>query len=348
MGVAQMREPAWQAARRGARIDCFSCLPFPRAASMPRPMETAATPAKPIGREPLLQSIRAASHAGASGRHIGMNGFLASHSLKISDLYRHFSGWRQALRAAGVPTSARNAPVADHALLIDWASVAARIRRIPHMERIQTPAASTRSSTFTRRTSVHGAKSPKLSAPSPPTGPVGKNSSRPSSNPPPNAASARRPCQPRTGAPSSQTRRSISRPPRLRPCHRLRRHAPRPRQRARRHLPIRHARRKAPGFLVEALPTAAFPGLPRQAHHRRRPLAARHHRIRIRKPQLPLPPPLPRRLRCHRLLGAQLERLPARNLSRVIALNEEIQRLAPSITSPTPHPRIAPCIPVSL
>lgn len=112
-------------------------------------METETTSTKPIDKATLLNAIRADSKA-AGGRHIGMNKFLADHSFKLSDLYRHFSGWRSALRAAGVCTSPRNAPVDDDTLLCDWAAVAARIRRIPSWNEYKVRGKHTLS-TFTRR-----------------------------------------------------------------------------------------------------------------------------------------------------------------------------------------------------
>jgi hypothetical protein len=84
----------------------------------------------PIDCKTLLQTIREAVKS-AGGKRIGMQKFLAHSKLKSTDIYRHYTGWRHALRAAGIDPTAHNTPVDSATLLADWAGVADKLGRIP-------------------------------------------------------------------------------------------------------------------------------------------------------------------------------------------------------------------------
>lgn len=87
-------------------------------------------------REAVLQAIHRAVKA-ARGRHFSMASFLVSSGLKQRDIFRHFGRWRDALLAVGVVLEHDNAPVESDDLLIDWGSVARKLRRLPGLVEYQ-------------------------------------------------------------------------------------------------------------------------------------------------------------------------------------------------------------------
>ena len=84
---------------------------------------------KPMQREELLKLIRETFKE--KGRRLGLNDFLAARSLRRKDVFKNFSRWEEALRAAGCEKPAKNAPVDSETLLVNWGKVAEKVRRIP-------------------------------------------------------------------------------------------------------------------------------------------------------------------------------------------------------------------------
>ena len=85
-------------------------------------------------RRKLLAAIRAAVKAGG-GKTLTYTKFLATTKLPAHHVFRHFSRWNDALRAAGFKFERFNAPVTSARLLEDWGRAVRRHGRIPtHLE----------------------------------------------------------------------------------------------------------------------------------------------------------------------------------------------------------------------
>lgn len=78
----------------------------------------------------LLDAIRSIV-AAAGGVRITRQQFLASSGLKLSDLFRHFPKWSDALTAAGFSFDPYNEKIDPEELLIDWGLLVRKLRRIP-------------------------------------------------------------------------------------------------------------------------------------------------------------------------------------------------------------------------
>ncbi|MDZ4684824.1 MAG: hypothetical protein SH850_07000 [Planctomycetaceae bacterium] len=81
-------------------------------------------------RESLLEAVRSAVTA-AGGVRITRQQFIASSGLKLSDLFRHFSKWSDALTAAGFSFNGYNERIEPEELLADWAVLVRKLQRIP-------------------------------------------------------------------------------------------------------------------------------------------------------------------------------------------------------------------------
>jgi len=84
----------------------------------------------PSERESLLEAVRSAV-AAAGGVRITRQQFLASSRLKLSDLFRHFPKWSDALTAAGFSFDGYNERIDPEELLTDWVSLVRKLQRIP-------------------------------------------------------------------------------------------------------------------------------------------------------------------------------------------------------------------------
>jgi hypothetical protein len=91
-------------------------------------------PAKPRDRETLLATIRTAVAANPD-QPLTFQKFLTTTKTNANDVFRHFSRWNEALRAAGFTFRSSNAPVTDHEMLADWGRLARKLKRLPtHLE----------------------------------------------------------------------------------------------------------------------------------------------------------------------------------------------------------------------
>jgi hypothetical protein len=94
-----------------------------------------ASPATPKGyagtsREMLLNAVRDAVNAGG-GHRITKRKFLHDTGMGLRDIQRHFSDWDETLRAAGFNFERPNEAIEPERLLMDWASVARKLKHIP-------------------------------------------------------------------------------------------------------------------------------------------------------------------------------------------------------------------------
>jgi hypothetical protein len=83
-----------------------------------------------VDREQLLDAVRAAVNA-AGGARLTRQQFLASSGLKVSDVFRHFPKWSDALTAAGFSFDPYNERIEPEELLTDWGSLVRKLRGIP-------------------------------------------------------------------------------------------------------------------------------------------------------------------------------------------------------------------------
>jgi hypothetical protein len=83
-----------------------------------------------IDKDALLEAIRSAV-ATAGGVRITRQQFLTSSGLKLSDLFRHFPNWSDALTAAGFSFDPYHERIDPEALLTDWGLLVRKLRRIP-------------------------------------------------------------------------------------------------------------------------------------------------------------------------------------------------------------------------
>jgi hypothetical protein len=81
-------------------------------------------------KDALLEAIRSAV-ATAGGVRITRQQFLTSSGLKLSDLFRHFPNWSDALTAAGFSFDPYHEKIDPEALLTDWGLLVRKLRRIP-------------------------------------------------------------------------------------------------------------------------------------------------------------------------------------------------------------------------
>jgi hypothetical protein len=89
-----------------------------------------APPMRTVDRESLLEAIRSAVGA-ARGARITRGQFLASSGLKVSDVFRHFPKWTDAITAAGFAFDGCKRPIDPEKILTDWALLARKQQRIP-------------------------------------------------------------------------------------------------------------------------------------------------------------------------------------------------------------------------
>jgi hypothetical protein len=84
-------------------------------------------------KEMLLDAVRDAVNA-EGGRRITKRKFLHDTGMGPRDIQRHFADWNETLRAAGFDFELANEPIEPKRLLLDWASVARKLKHIPTRE----------------------------------------------------------------------------------------------------------------------------------------------------------------------------------------------------------------------
>jgi hypothetical protein len=85
-------------------------------------------------REALLTAIRAAAKTDPA-KVLTLARFLAISKMGAQNVFRHFSKWNQAVRAAGLKYKRHNDPVTSRQMLEDWGRLARKVRRTPtHLE----------------------------------------------------------------------------------------------------------------------------------------------------------------------------------------------------------------------
>lgn len=80
-------------------------------------------------RDEVLNAIREA--AKTLGRSPSRAAFKSSSGMSEYQVLKHFSSWREAVRAAGLEPDSTNQPLAAAVLLADWGEMVRRERRIP-------------------------------------------------------------------------------------------------------------------------------------------------------------------------------------------------------------------------
>jgi hypothetical protein len=83
-----------------------------------------------IDKDALLEAIRSVI-AATGGNRISRQQFLASSGLKLSDIFRYFSKWSDALAAASFSFDPYHEKIIPEALLTDWGLLVRKLRRIP-------------------------------------------------------------------------------------------------------------------------------------------------------------------------------------------------------------------------
>ncbi|HWB61710.1 MAG TPA: hypothetical protein VG733_19665 [Chthoniobacteraceae bacterium] len=86
--------------------------------------------AKNVPREKVLGLIQEAV-AKAGGQWVTFNEFVEGSGMRPKDVYQHFTGWPEALHAAGCYPEPRRAPIATEKLLEDYGTVARKLGRAP-------------------------------------------------------------------------------------------------------------------------------------------------------------------------------------------------------------------------
>lgn len=81
-------------------------------------------------KDTLLDAIRS-TIAATGGSRISRQQSLASSGLKVSDIFRYFPKWSDALAAAGFAFDPYHEKIDPEALLTDWARLVRKLRRIP-------------------------------------------------------------------------------------------------------------------------------------------------------------------------------------------------------------------------
>lgn len=81
-------------------------------------------------KEILLNAIRKAAEA-SSGTRLTRQNFIKMSGLKVSDLFRHFPKWSDALAAAGINIDPYNQRIPPDDLLDDWGQITRSKGRIP-------------------------------------------------------------------------------------------------------------------------------------------------------------------------------------------------------------------------
>ena len=84
-------------------------------------------------KEALLRAVRDAVNAN-EGRRITRGKFFEHSGMKLHDIKKHFGGWGETLQAAGFSFERYNEAIDPRRLLMDWASVARKLKRMPLRE----------------------------------------------------------------------------------------------------------------------------------------------------------------------------------------------------------------------